>query len=123
MSEQKYPALNSMDAIKAAESEYSGGMWFSKETMRWWKTRLSHKVYPMGDLGTLFVTSDRGPDGRVYSVRRAYFDSPSGYTPPLLFILTLATFGAYGSLRRAHSAARRLAKELTLRDAENGTWA
>lgn len=118
MSEQKYPALNSMDAIKAAESEYSGGMWFSKETMRWWKTRLSHKVYPMGDLGTLFVTSDEGPDGRVWSVRRAYFNTPDVYTPAPLFIQTLGDFGAYGSLKQAHGAARR-----AVRDAENGTWA
>lgn len=60
--------------IKAA-AEDAGSVWFSRETMKWHRTRLAPNACYSTPTGAVFVTSDgagpREEDGRGYTVREA----------------------------------------------------
>lgn len=80
--------------------------WFSRDTMRFFGTRISATYYGHG----VFVTSERSPSGiRRYTVR-VLRDSEGHYT-----VQSVSGFGAYESLNGAGKAASRAARELATR--------
>jgi len=95
-SEFKTWTINTIkDAMRA-----TGSHWFDPDTMRFFKTRVSDKVY-QGQGGVYFVTSEEDPsEERAYSVRK--FDPATA---------EIDTIGDFHSLDRsqAHREARRLA--------------
>lgn len=95
-SEFKTWTINAIkDAVRA-----KGSHWFDPDTMRFFKTRISDKVY-QGQGGVYFVTSEEDPSGkRAYSVRS--FDPATA---------NIDTVGDFHSMDRsqAHREARRLA--------------
>jgi hypothetical protein len=97
--------LNSLDEIKAANRVGNGDQhWFSPDTMKWFHSRVSEKVWPVND-GAYFVTSERPSpspiDGhhepRRYTVR---FCSDAGD------IDTVGDFRAHDTMREAAMHAR-----------------
>jgi hypothetical protein len=89
----------SIDEIKQA-NEDAGQCWFSPDTMRFFRTRLSHKLYG----GKFFVTSEESPSGiRLYSVRRANDDGS---------VSTVSDFHSLTS-RDAHALAAMCGREPT----------
>lgn len=91
-----------LDDIKARNHD-AGNHFFDRDTMRFFRSRISERVYPnIHGTGTLFVTSERGPDNiRRYSVRIALPDGS---------IDAASRFGDYHSLSGAHRAADRLSR-------------
>lgn len=88
--------LNTIEEIKQASKD-AGGHWFDADTMRFFRSRIGHKAYPVSD-GAFFVTSERYDDDspRLYTVRRAY-DSGE--------IETVGEFQGYATLEQANTAA------------------
>jgi|SRR6187402_1895917 len=85
--------ITDINDIKDAHARF-GGNWFSKDTMRYWGTRVHSAVYG----GTYFVSSEGDFDHvRVYTVRRIDSDGS---------ISTVGDFGAYATSRQAHKAAK-----------------
>jgi hypothetical protein len=82
-----------------------GRHWFSRDTMRFFRTRVMCRVYPCGD-GALFVTSDQHPARtgwvRRYSIRRV---NAAGE------ISTVGRFGAWCTRSQALAEAGRLARQ------------
>ena len=100
-----------IEQIKQA-NKASGHHWFSRDTMRFFGTRIMCRVFPCGD-GALFVTSDRHPhrgDGwrRRYSIRQV--DAAGG-------IQTVGGFGAWCTRAQALSEAGRLARQANAQEA------
>jgi hypothetical protein len=55
-----------------AELETAHPVWFSRSSLRWWRTRLPKFAYRDLDGAVWFVSSDRTYfDGRAYTVRKA----------------------------------------------------
>jgi hypothetical protein len=72
-----------------------GFHWFSKDTMRFWKTRVSNWDCISG----LFITSEQPPSGpRKYTLRKADFESGQ--------VLTIGEFCAYNTIGAAKTALR-----------------
>jgi len=91
--------FETIDEIKTANAE-AGYFWFSPETLRFFSSRISTKVYG----GRYFVSSEKEYDGaRRYTVREARSDGS---------INTVSKFGEFTTLRDAESEARRLALPL-----------
>lgn len=86
-----------VDDVKRA-NERAGDHWFSKDTMRFFRSRIVGGI----EGGRYFVTSERGPSGvRSYTVREAL---PAGH------VMTVGAFQAYPSARLARIEAARLGK-------------
>lgn len=96
-------AYYTIDDIKRINAS-KGKHFFSKDTMRFFKSRVSELVY-QGMGGIYFVTSEAEPLGgeRRYTVRQ--FDADSG---------SVETMGEFNSVNRyvAHAAAKELAQSV-----------
>jgi hypothetical protein len=93
--------LSMSDIMKAVAMR--GGHWFDRDTLRFFRSRVSSRVY-QGFGGVYFVSSERGPSGkRRYSVRS--FDQSTAS------IETAGEFQQFGTAAPAHREAARLAKE------------
>jgi hypothetical protein len=92
--------VNSIEEIKSLHRGY----WFSEDSMSFFRTRISLRVYPTPE-GTYFVTSEqmdgRGP--RRYSVRVATLVNGEAH------INTVGEFRGFATWADAHREARRLA--------------
>ena len=85
----------------AQRNRMIGHHWFSRETMRFFKTRVNGPLLP-GPRGVFFVTSEVDPSGRkAYSVRM--FNCTTNQVD------TVGEFHSYGSRGAAFTAARRAA--------------
>lgn len=99
------------DLSEARQANAAAGYyWFSPDTMKFFRTRVSESSFtPVAD-GTLFVTSDRSPHGagwtRVYTVR---FISAAPENRGQ--VDTVGEFGDYASLSGARAAVARHAAE------------
>lgn len=92
------PKLYTIDDIRLACVGKSH--FFDKETMRWWKTRVSECVF-QGHQGVFFVTSDKpGGNSRSYTVRR--------FDPEKCTIEAASKFGAFATLKQAKAWANRI---------------
>ena len=90
-----------IEQIKQA-NEQAGRYFFERETLRFFKSRVSDRTYPAADGRTFFVTSERGPLAfRRYTVR---------VTRDGADIDTVGEFQAYRDARTAHAAAAYFAK-------------
>ena len=100
--------LNTIEEIKQA-NRYAGQHWFDADTMRFFRSRVSDKVYPVKD-GAYFVSSERFTDNspRLHSVRRAYDDGR---------VETVGEFQGYATGQQAHDAAQLLQIGQSLLDA------
>lgn len=98
--------LKSMDEIREA-SDSTWGHWFDADTMRFFETRLSFRVYAT-PYGTYFVSSELMPgwESRRYSLRFCALDGR---------IWTVGEFGEYPNRAAAHKAARRYLDPLVKR--------
>jgi hypothetical protein len=96
--------------IKAA-NKAAGQHWFSRDTMRFFGTRIESKVYK----GGVFITSEQPPHGpRMYSVRRACADGT---------IDTVGKFCGYQRLKDARIVARLESKPSRYKVAQpGGRW-
>lgn len=82
----------SIQEIRRAHS----GHWFDRDTLRFFKSRISEVVYG----GRFFVTSEKSPnDKRRYSIRIAHSDGR---------IDTIGGFQGYATSKSAHKAAEEL---------------
>ena len=93
--------LLTLDDIKAANRR-AGKYWFSADTLRFFRSRISETVYPVAATGgALFISSERFDESspRLFTVRYA---SPTGD------ISTMGEFQQYRSRSGAHLAAQRL---------------
>lgn len=92
--------IYTIDEIKSINMRM-GQYWFSPDTMRFFKSRVSDQVY-QGKGGIYFVTSEKGPlhGVRMYTVRRFYAKSGRVETAGTLYEMSRNT---------AHRMARRLA--------------
>ena len=93
----------SMDEIRGT-MRAAGSHWFDPDTIRFFRCRISNKLYQGGG-GVFFVTSEKSPFGpRAYSVRQFVLDGREGPE--------INTIGDFNSLTRsvAHTQARNLAK-------------
>jgi hypothetical protein len=92
---------NSMADVQRANAE-SGGCWFDKSTMRFFKSRIETGIVKCGygedgvATAARFITSEQGPDGkRAYTIREA---TPTGD------IETVGEFQGYATLKAARAA-------------------
>lgn len=92
--------LNTIEEIKQANKD-ADGHWFDADTMRFFRSRVSRKVYPV-EAGTYFVTSERFDDNspRLYTVRFIWTDGD---------VETQGEFQQYKTSKAAHKAAARMA--------------
>jgi hypothetical protein len=89
--------------IKDANAKVDG-VWFSAGTMRWFRSRVSSRIYPLPDGGALFISSEQvNSTPRKYTIRRA---RPGGT------IDTVGAFQAHRTLARAHHHARQFCTHL-----------
>ncbi|QDH93886.1 hypothetical protein SEA_EVY_255 [Streptomyces phage Evy] len=95
--------LFSIEDAKAIAKD-QGNHFFSADTMRWWKSRISDICYSNIDGDKMFfVSSERNDDyDRRYTVRVAKLDE-NGY----LTIDTVSEFQEYASRSGAHDRAQR----------------
>lgn len=97
--------FNSIEEIRQAnkDAEYH---WFSKDTMRYFSSRISRKVYPT-PWGAYFVSSERNHnrDERLYTVRRAISIGKSRGS-----VITEGDFQAHKTAKEAHKEAAAWAK-------------
>lgn len=89
-----------IEQIKQA-NEQAGRYFFERDTLRFFKSRVSDRTYPATDGRTFFVTSERHRnDPRRYTVR---------VTRDGADIDTVGGFQAFATARAAHARARYLA--------------
>jgi hypothetical protein len=87
-----------LEQLKQANSD-AGRHFFSSDTMRFFRSRISSRIYTGADGAHYLVTSERGPDRvRRYSVRVTRDGGVS--------FDTLHGFQAYRTSAQAHAAAR-----------------
>lgn len=87
-------------------NQAAGHHWFSPETMRFFRSRVSSRLYRRADGRVYFVTSESGSFGsvpRLYTVR--YTDDAGAS------VKTAGAFRAFTCRRTAHRHAVRLAAE------------
>lgn len=95
--------MNSIDEIMALHT----GHWFDKDTLRFFGSRISKRVYPAPN-GTYFVSSERNGDSpRLYTVRLAFLDAGKAE------IRTVGEFQGFVTSAAAHRAAAALAEALS----------
>lgn len=96
--------FSTVAAIRA-DSLSKGHHWFSRDTMRFFKSRVLRGVWPSFDGLYYFVSSEqrgfRPEDGRGYSVR--------AYNPATGGVTTVGEFNGYSTPRAARKAAREIA--------------
>lgn len=96
--------LLTVSAIRA-DSLSKGHHWFSRDTMRFFRSRVLRGVYPSWDGHYYFVSSEqrgfRVGDGRGYTVR--------AYDPKTGGVKTVGEFNGYSTPRAARKAAREIA--------------
>lgn len=94
--------LDSMKAIKAVAREVSNP-WFDRETMSFFDSRVSDKVYPASDGSCYFVSSERfdAQSPRLYTVRRAFCDEYGEF-----HIQTVGEFQGFNTRETAHRSAK-----------------
>lgn len=91
-----------MATIKA-NNKAAGQHWFSKDTLRFFSSRVGSKLFK-GTRCVFFVTSEEGPrGGRKFSVRKTCDRGGR--------IQTVGDFQAYATRAQAEGAAKRLAKQ------------
>jgi hypothetical protein len=104
--------MMTIEQIKA-EAARRGNYWFSANTMKWWKTRVSNRVYTTNHENVyLFVQSDAPFDfERQYSVQVVDLNRPDA---DLIFNLHDATGEArrYSTRAEAHAVARKAHQSL-----------
>lgn len=92
-------SFESIEEIRQANKD-AGYNWFSKDTMRFFSSRVGRKVYPTA-WGAYFVTSERLDDSpRLYTVRRAI-----RYGKSKGVVITEGDFQAHKTAREAHKEA------------------
>lgn len=93
--------LDNMEAIEAAARK-AGNHWFDKETMSFFDTRVSDKVYPALDGSCYFVSSERfdAQSPRLYTVRRAFYSEDGKFS-----IRTVGDFQQFRISDEAHRSA------------------
>lgn len=95
--------IYSLDDLKTHYRRNTKGHWFDKDTMRFFRSRLSDRLH-FGAESIYFVSSEQGPSGvRLYSVRK--------YTPSSGEIDTVGDFQQYKTSSSAQRAAERAARE------------
>lgn len=75
------------------------GLWFDYSTMRFWRTRLSERVYPTWN-GTYFVSSESIGTGRSRAASIRFADLGGDIT-------TVGEFQGYPTMAHAHRAAHK----------------
>lgn len=105
----EYKTIEDIRAAHEAEGLY----FFAPSTMRYWKSRVSSRIYPVST-GAYFVTSetDFHGDDRRYTIRFA--DSSARITD-------VGEFRQYKSASGAHKAAKRFADKANLANRDYGT--
>jgi len=92
-------AFRSVEAVKRANAD-SGGHYFSKDTMRFFRSRVGETLYN----GCLFVTSEcDGNRPRGYAIRVAHSDGSIGSVTEVLH---------YGRRERAHMDAANIGRAM-----------
>jgi hypothetical protein len=122
--------MRSIEDIKRA-AERAGDHWFSPDTVRAFKSRVSERVYPLADLDSLQYPAGETLQAEemtvfVSSERDDYRDRPRRYTVRLAIagtvrresdgrevasfdVRNLSEFGEHASLAAAHAHAQRYA--------------
>lgn len=98
--------LHTLSQIKYAASTGASPHWFSSDSMRFFNSRVSERVYPVPG-GAYFVTSERydrydNRYPRAYTVRHCDLEGS---------IHTVGEFQQYETSAQAHCAAQRLQRE------------
>ncbi|ASR76652.1 hypothetical protein SEA_WATERMOORE_264 [Streptomyces phage Watermoore] len=95
--------LFSIEDAKAIAKD-QGNHFFSADTMRWWKSRISDMCYSTIDGQSMFfVSSERNDDyARRYTVRVAKLDENGHFS-----VETVSEFQEYASRSGAHDRAQR----------------
>ncbi|AXH69542.1 hypothetical protein HWB79_gp050 [Streptomyces phage LukeCage] len=89
--------------VKASrESNSTARHWFTKGSMEFFNTELQPNVFPIGQRGSIFITSEyrSDPEDKSYSLRYASRNEEGAFT-----MTTLDGFGDYESLEDAEDAA------------------
>ncbi|QGH74262.1 hypothetical protein SEA_SPILLED_283 [Streptomyces phage Spilled] len=96
--------FSTMHQIVAAsrETNSTAPHWFNRSSMRFFNTELQPNIFPIGQRGAIFVTSDynNDPEDLAYTLRYASRNEEGAFT-----ITTLDGFGDYESLEDAEDAA------------------
>ena len=97
--------LHNLHQIKYAASTGKSPHWFDRDTLRFFNSRISERVYPVPG-GAYFVTSEKysryDNSPRLYTVRHCTLEGD---------INTIGEFQQYQSAPQAHYAALRLQRE------------
>ena len=94
--------FNTIEDIKAANT---GRGFFQPSAMRYFRSRVSSRIYPRPHGGAYFVTSERELNApRLYTVREATPDGRCHTAPGL-------TFQCFSTARAAHRWAAEFCKE------------
>lgn len=108
-------SVSSMDDVIRCYEYASCGHFFSRDTMRFFGSRVGSSIYAVGPSSFLFVSSEwTGLDRehRAYSVRRISFAATiregDGRKVLTANIDTLEHFGAFATRSAAHAYARRI---------------
>ena len=112
-------ALLHLDAIRATAS-HLGSHFFDRDTMRFFRSRVSPPVLVLPDGSALFITSEQFRDHRgyvetrKYTVRHAWVGCQAGQAEPSFNVdEDEAGFQGYDTLSRARTAAKHwLGREL-----------
>lgn len=96
--------FNSIEGIRKAsfESDSTVRQWFCTGTLSFWNTTISDSVFPIGQRGAIFLTSEymSDPDEAAWSLRYASRNEEGRFT-----ITTLDGFMQYESESDAEEAA------------------
>lgn len=96
--------FNSITAIRNASREPNSTSphWFDASAMRFFNTEIYPNVFPIGQRGAIFVTSEYmdDPDTKAFSLRYASRNEEGHFT-----IATLDGFGDYEDQEHAEQAA------------------
>lgn len=96
-----YFRLNNIYSVNDIKRKHKG-FWFSKDTMRFFKSKLVQDVFPANKGKVYFVSSEKGPDMvRKFSVRCYNLATDS--------ISTVGEFGGYETKTKALTAALNVA--------------
>lgn len=96
--------FSNMDQIKKAskESNSTARHWFDHSSMRFFNTKLIEGVYPLNQMGTIFITSEYrdDPEDTAYTLRYATRDGDGAFK-----IQTIDGFMDYETQEDAEEAA------------------
>jgi len=88
--------------VASRESNSTARHWFDSSSMRFFNTSVQPNIFPIGQRGVIFITSDyrSDPEDIAYSLRYASRNEEGAFT-----ICTIDGFGDYESLEEAEDAA------------------